>query len=165
MRSRFLASSLAVALAGGALALAGCGGAENTLATADVEAGKTKFVQQCGGCHAMADAGTKGVSGPNLDDAFGPSREQGFEDTQFFGVVKRWIKIAPQAPLPGSYPVAMPQNLVTGKDADDVSAYVAKFAGLTPESDVRELSPAVKGTPPAPGDGPATPADGGAEAP
>lgn len=165
MRSRLLASSLAVALAGGALALAGCGGAENTLATADVEAGKTKFVQQCGGCHAMADAGTKGISGPNLDDAFGPAREHGFEATQFFGVVKRWIKISPQPPLPGSYPVAMPQNLVTGKDADDVSAYVATFAGLTSDSAVRAISPAVQGTPPAPGDGPATAADGGAEAP
>lgn len=165
MRSRLLASSLAVVFAGGALVLSGCGGAEDTLATADVEAGKTKFVQQCGGCHAMEDAGTKGISGPNLDDAFGPAREQGFAESQFFGVVKRWIKIAPQPPMPGSYPVAMPQNLVTGKDADDVSAYVAKFAGLTSDSAVREISPAVQGVPPAPGDGPATPADGGAEAP
>jgi mono/diheme cytochrome c family protein len=165
LRSRLLASSLAVALAGGVLVLAGCGGAENTLATADVEAGKTKFVQQCGGCHVMENAGTEGISGPNLDDAFGPAREQGLDETQFLGVVKRWIKIAPQSPRPGSYPVAMPQNLVTGKDADDVSAYVAKFAGLTSDSAVREISPAVRGTPPAPGDGPATPADGGAEAP
>ena len=165
MRSRLLASSFAVVLAGGALALAGCGGAENALVTADVEAGKTKFVQQCGACHTMENAGTKGISGPNLDDAFGPSREQGFEESQFFGVVKRWIKISPQPSKPGSYPVAMPQNLVTGKDADDVSAYVARFAGLTSDSAVREISPAVQGTPPAPGGGPATPADGGAEAP
>lgn len=165
MRSRLLASTLAVALVGGAVALSGCGGAENTLATADTAAGKTKFVQSCGGCHTMKDAGTKGISGPNLDDAFRYPREQGFDETQFYGVVKRWIEIAPQPNKPGSYPVAMPQNLVTGQDADDVSAYVAKFAGKTPDSDVRELSPAVAGTPPAAGKGPATPADGGAENP
>ncbi|MBM3665636.1 MAG: hypothetical protein FJW92_07580, partial [Actinobacteria bacterium] len=89
MRSRPLASSVALALAAGAVALSGCGGAENALSTADVEAGKTKFVQQCGGCHVLNDAGTKGVSGPNLDDAFRYPREQGFKETQFFGVVKR----------------------------------------------------------------------------
>ncbi len=165
MRSRLLASSVALVIAGGALALSGCGGAESTLATADTQAGKTLFVQQCGGCHTLDDAGTKGTAGPNLDDAFRASRQQGFLETDFYGLVKRWIQIAPQAPLPGSYPVAMPQDLVTGKDAEDVAAYVATFAGIGPESAVREITPAVKGTPPPPGEGPATPADGGAEAP
>ena len=165
MRSRLLASSVALALAAGALALSGCGGAEDALSSGDAEAGKTKFVQQCGGCHTLADAGTKGVTGPNLDDALRYPREQGFKETQFFGVVKRWIAIAPQQPLPGSYPVAMPQNLVTGQEAIDVAAYVAKFAGIKPGSDVRAITPAVAGTPPAPGKGPATPADGGAEVP
>lgn len=135
------------------------------MANADVESGKTKFIQSCGGCHTLADAGTKGVSGPNLDDAFRYPRNQGFKETQFYGVTKRWIEIAPQPPRPGSYPVAMPQNLVTGQDAVDVSAYVAKFAGIKPLSDVRELTPAVRGVPPKPGGGPATPADGGAEVP
>jgi mono/diheme cytochrome c family protein len=163
LRSRLLASSVAVVLAAGALALTGCGAAENTLATADMASGKTQFVQQCGACHVMKDAGTQGLLGPNLDDAFRGSREQGFEESHFYGVVKRWIAMSPQPPKPGSYPVAMPQNLVTGKDAEDVSAYVAKFAGLTPDSAVREISPAVQGTPPGDGDGPATPADGGAQ--
>ena len=165
MRSRLLASSVAIVLAGGALVLSGCGDAENSLASANIDAGRTLFVQNCGGCHTMVEAGTKGISGPNLDDAFRYPRQQGFEETQFFGVTKRWIQISPQPDKPGSYPVAMPQNLVTGQDAIDVSAYVAKFAGTEPESDVREISPAVKGTPPAPGDGPALPADGGAEVP
>lgn len=150
---------------GGAFALSGCGAAENAVSTADTAAGKAKFVTACGGCHTLQDAGSKGITGPNLDDAFRSAREQGFDETQFYGVVKRWIAIAPQPNKPGSYPVAMPQNLVTGQEAVDVAAYVAKFAGTTPLSDVRELSPAVAGTPPADGDGPATPADGGAEAP
>jgi mono/diheme cytochrome c family protein len=30
--------------------------------------GKVIFLQQCGGCHTLADAGTSGTVGPNLDD-------------------------------------------------------------------------------------------------
>lgn len=162
MRSRLIA---AVLLAGGVAVLAGCGGAASDIAAADTAAGKTKFVQQCGACHTLNNAGTKGVVGPDLDDAFRGAREQGFKETQFFGVVKRWIAIAPQAPAPGSYPQAMPQDLVTGQDANNVAAYVAAVAGRNQVSAVRALTPAVAGTEPAPGKGPAMPADGGATAP
>jgi mono/diheme cytochrome c family protein len=31
--------------------------------------GKEIFTSTCGGCHTLADAGTSGVIGPNLDDA------------------------------------------------------------------------------------------------
>jgi mono/diheme cytochrome c family protein len=31
--------------------------------------GKEVFTSSCGGCHTLADAGTSGASGPNLDDA------------------------------------------------------------------------------------------------
>ncbi len=165
MRSRLLASSVALALVGGAVALSGCGGAENALSTADTDSGKASFVTACGGCHTLADAGTTGAAGPNLDDAFRSSREQGFGETMFYGVVRRWIQIAPQPDQPGSYPVAMPQDLVTGQEAVDVAAYVARFAGIAPVSEVRPISPAVQGTPPPAGEGPATPADGGAEKP
>jgi mono/diheme cytochrome c family protein len=37
-------------------------------ATGDAAAGKTVFTANCGGCHTMADAGTSGAVGPNLDD-------------------------------------------------------------------------------------------------
>ena len=37
-------------------------------------------MQKCGGCHTLADAGTQGQIGPNLDDAFAVAREQGFEE-------------------------------------------------------------------------------------
>ena len=36
---------------------------------ADTNAGKTLFSQNCGGCHALAYAGTTANVGPNLDDA------------------------------------------------------------------------------------------------
>ena len=164
MRSRLIATSTALLIMGGAAILSGCG-ASSSIDSADTAAGKTKFVSACGGCHSLKDAGTTGNIGPNLDDAFRASRQDGFKETQFFGVVKRWIEIAPQAPAPGSYPQAMPQNLVTGTDAQNVAAYVAKFAGTEPDSDPSALTPEVAGTPPAAGKGPATAADGGATAP
>ena len=37
--------------------------------TGDAAAGKTAFTSNCGGCHTLADAGTTGAVGPNLDDA------------------------------------------------------------------------------------------------
>jgi len=36
--------------------------------TGDAAAGKTVFTSSCGGCHTLADAGTTGTVGPNLDD-------------------------------------------------------------------------------------------------
>jgi mono/diheme cytochrome c family protein len=36
--------------------------------TGDAAAGKTVFTSNCGGCHTLADAGTTGTVGPNLDD-------------------------------------------------------------------------------------------------
>jgi mono/diheme cytochrome c family protein len=95
--------------------------------SADLEAGKTLFTGQCGYCHVLADAGSKGgqldnpaTDGPNLDDAFRGARWSGWKDSQFEGVVMRWIKTA-QPP--------MPRDIVTGKDAENIAAYVASVAG------------------------------------
>lgn len=35
--------------------------------TGDAKSGKTIFLSNCGGCHTLADAGTTGTVGPNLD--------------------------------------------------------------------------------------------------
>ena len=35
--------------------------------TGDATKGKTVFLGNCGGCHTLADAGTAGTVGPNLD--------------------------------------------------------------------------------------------------
>ena len=37
-------------------------------AAGDAAAGKVVFTSNCGGCHTLADAGTNGNIGPNLDD-------------------------------------------------------------------------------------------------
>ena len=42
--------------------------------TANLVNGKKLFVAKCGSCHTLAHAGTNGVVGPNLDDAFRQDR-------------------------------------------------------------------------------------------
>jgi plastocyanin len=88
----------------------------------DVVTGKDLFVAKCGACHTLARAGTSGVTGPNLDEAFGPARRQGLGPATFEGIV--FDQIA--HPLRKS---VMPAKLVTGQDAKDVAAYVAAVAG------------------------------------
>ncbi len=76
-------------LAGLVVALAGCGGGEETTAEPDTvegevttqtaaepagegnaDNGKMIFAAQgCGSCHVLADAGTSGTVGPNLDES------------------------------------------------------------------------------------------------
>ncbi|MDX6569843.1 MAG: quinohemoprotein ethanol dehydrogenase [Gaiellales bacterium] len=72
-------------------------------------AAKAKFTSTCGGCHTLADAGTKGAVGPNLDQ-LKPDAAR----------VERQI-------LNGGK--IMPPKLLTGQDAKDVAAYVAAVAG------------------------------------
>jgi cbb3-type cytochrome c oxidase subunit III len=104
-----------------ALLLAGCGtGGKAESKGADVQTGQKLFSSTCGGCHTLAAAGTSGTIGPNLDDAFGPSRKQGFKQSTIQNVVLDQIRVA-AAP--------MPRNLVKGQDAQDVAAYVASVAG------------------------------------
>ena len=38
-------------------------------AATTAESGKEVFTTNCGSCHTLADAGTSGATGPNLDDA------------------------------------------------------------------------------------------------
>ena len=104
------------------LLAAGCGAGGVPSANGDKTAGKQLFVAKCGACHTLADAGTTGKVGPDLDSAFAYDRKQGFKESTIRTVVAEQIA---EAALP------MPAKLVTGQDADDVAAYVASVAGLT----------------------------------
>lgn len=96
-------------------------------------AGKEAFVQRCGSCHVLQRAGTTGVTGPNLDEAFQQARRDGFGESTFSGLVHGWIKDpnpTPQVdPASGRTLAVMPADLVTGETAQDVAAYVASAAG------------------------------------
>jgi cbb3-type cytochrome c oxidase subunit III len=102
-----------------ALLAAGCGTGGISKA-GDTDKGKDLFLAKCAGCHTLADAGSHGNQGPNLDDAFSSSRKQGFKQVTIEQVVRDQIEL--------SVP-PMPQNLVEGADADAVAAYVALVAG------------------------------------
>ena len=122
LATRIRSPLTAAALAAVALLIAaGCGGDE----PADVAGGKELFTQKCGACHILKNAGTKGVQGPNLDLAFQQSIRDGLGRSTVEGVVRKQIAL-PQ----GSQ---MPSNLVEGKDAEAVAAYVASAIGKPAE--------------------------------
>jgi cbb3-type cytochrome c oxidase subunit III len=111
--------SAALVVLATALLAAGCGTGGISKA-GDTDQGKKLFLAKCGGCHTLAAAGTHGTQGPNLDNAFVHARSQGFKQVTIEQVVRDQIELA----VP-----PMPQNLVTGSDADAVAAYVALVAG------------------------------------
>jgi cbb3-type cytochrome c oxidase subunit III len=135
LRGPVVATTLAVAMAlvVGACGEAGTGG----LSTGgDTARGEQLFKQQCGSCHTLAAAGTNGIIGPNLDDAFAADRAQGFEQSSIQQVVAGQIRIPLEGRVnaDGQYVTstgspAMPADLVTGDDVDSVAAYVASVAG------------------------------------
>lgn len=84
---------------------------EKTGAASDDEA-KSTFTSTCGGCHTLADAGTKGTTGPNLDD-LKPDAAR----------VEAAIKKG------GTSGTVMPKNLLEGDQAKAVADYVSSVAG------------------------------------
>ena len=80
------------------LALSGCGTGGYT-SEGSQGAGKDLFTQRCGGCHTLADAGTNGTIGPNLDDAFAQAREAGMTSETFTQVVASQIRYPIENPV------------------------------------------------------------------
>jgi plastocyanin len=89
----------------------------------DQVAGKQLFVKKCGSCHVLGRAGTKGVTGPNLDEAFHQGLSDGLGSDGVRGVVRKQIAYPSRAGIKGSG--VMPANLAEGKQADDIASYVA----------------------------------------
>jgi mono/diheme cytochrome c family protein len=111
------------ALAGLLVSASGCG-----TTTADVARGRTLFVQKCGVCHTLAQAGTTAQVGPNLDDAFASARAAGEGGKTIEGIVEAQVQFP--RPNNGDPAVSMPADVVTGQDLDDVAAYVGTYAGV-----------------------------------
>jgi mono/diheme cytochrome c family protein len=78
--------------------------------------GRDLFVQTCGACHTLGAAGTIGQIGPDLGDI--PLTE---------GEVLTAIRVGggSRSKGGGGRSGNMPPNLLTGKDAQDVAAFVA----------------------------------------
>jgi plastocyanin len=125
-RGRGLAAVAAAAL------LVGISGCQLKDSGDNLVAGKQDFVAKCGSCHTLKRAGTTGVTGPNLDEAFQQARSTGFGQSTFKGVVYRQIlqpaRTAQTDPATGKEGAKMPAKLFTGTKARDVAAYVASAA-------------------------------------
>lgn len=79
--------------------------------------GAELFAERCAGCHTLSAAGTHGslgerISGPNLD-----FRKES-KATVLYAIRNGGFSGA-----------IMPQNVAVGKDAEEVAAFVAKYAG------------------------------------
>ncbi len=125
--SRAVLGSCAAVLA--ALAFSGCGSVGlSEEGEGDVVQGKALFVEGCAQCHVLADAGTQGVIGPDLDDAFVQARADGLGEATIQSVVRTQMAYPIEEPatgLPG-----MPADIYTGEEAESVASYVASVAGL-----------------------------------
>ena len=117
-----------------ALATAGCSvkGADN----ANLIIGKQQFVAKCGSCHTLARADTKGIVGPNLDEAFRASIDEGLERNTIRGVVEDQMQI----PNPRRRDAEGPRQRRHG---EDVAAYVAQAVDR-PGKDTGLLASAVE---------------------
>lgn len=138
MKKLYRVGVLGAGLVAAALLAAGCGTGGIASAggqRADTQHGQQLFSTACGSCHTLSAAGTTGTIGPNLDNAFAASVQQGYPQSSIENLVLDQIRL-------GSGQVAtyttskkytvqtpMPANIVTGQDAIDVAAYVASVAG------------------------------------
>ncbi|HEX7059412.1 MAG TPA: c-type cytochrome [Solirubrobacterales bacterium] len=120
-------TALAVAFA---LGLAACGFGEEGISVPQDDpnhAGAVLFATHCSGCHTLSAAGTQGTGnrgertqGPNLDQ-----RTETYQDALF-------------AIQNGGFSGAiMPQNIVVGREAEELARFVAEYAGQDAETSPR----------------------------
>jgi mono/diheme cytochrome c family protein len=94
------------------------GATEQPLSPAEQQ-GQELFVQNCGSCHTFHAAGTVGQIGPNLDDI-------AINEADVLHAIRTGG--GRHSHGAGGKTGNMPRNLVTGKDAQDVAAFVGANA-------------------------------------
>jgi len=123
MRLPTIGKLAALPLVVAALAAAGCGTASIELADNDPNyEGAELFVEHCSGCHTFDAAGTEGSAakvktrenkdGPNFNQ-----RKETKEDV-LYAIENGGFSSGP-----------MPQNIVTGEDAEKIAEFIAKYSG------------------------------------
>lgn len=108
-----------------AASLAACGDKSNLPSdeSASVKRGAELFAERCHGCHTMDTVGAEGGASKVYD------RER--VDGPNFNVRVETKDNVLYAIRNGGYSGAiMPENIVVGKDADDVAAFLSKYAGI-----------------------------------
>ena len=106
---------------------AGCTGETTSREGSDIATGKQLFSEKCGSCHTLKDAGTQGVVGPNLDDAFGYARSQEFDSSTFFEVALHQMRI-PAPPMP-DFDEPGTKDFLSDEELAAIANYVANCAG------------------------------------
>ena len=146
-------AALVVLALAASLLLAACGDTVGytEASSGDRIHGKELFKQGCGSCHTLADAGTTGTIGPNLDYAFLQSRKDGLGEDTILQVVRDQMAYAVTTPSTGA--PGMPRDIFTGQDADDVATYVASVAGLDASGQIIDPANPPKPTQPGSTDG------------
>jgi mono/diheme cytochrome c family protein len=114
-----LAAAVALVVA---LGVAGC-----NKDSGDLTRGQQLFTQRCATCHQLAAAGSQGVQGPSLDDAFAAARARGMDSDTIAGVVK--AQVENPRPMTANPSVSMPPDLASGQDLNDIAAFVGHVAG------------------------------------
>jgi mono/diheme cytochrome c family protein len=123
LRRAFLLPLLAVP----ALALGACGSEDISLAKSDPNyRGAQLFQERCSGCHTLDVAGTQG-SATNVrtrENKDGPNFNQRKEqvDDVLYAIRNGGFSSGP-----------MPQDIVVGKDAEEVAKFVAANSGKSPK--------------------------------
>jgi mono/diheme cytochrome c family protein len=105
--------------------VSGCGGAASD---EELKDGRQLFQANCGTCHALKEAGTTAVVGPDLDASFAAARATGMDNDTIEGVVS--AQIAEPRETDQDNPTYMPPRLLEGPEADAVAAYVGSVAGV-----------------------------------
>jgi len=98
------------------------GSSDEDLSASD-EASRDLFVTNCGSCHTLAEAGTDGVVGPNLDDRLAPA---GPAEGEAIDGTRDRVLSAIETGLGNG---RMPAGILQGEQAVEVSQYVAEVAG------------------------------------
>ncbi len=108
-----------IAIVSSAIVLAACGTQDVSVTSADAEEGAQIFAANCAGCHTLTPAGTQGsgnralrAQGPNLDQRVVP-----YEDA-IFAIHNG-----------GASGAVMPQNIVSGTDAEKVADFIDQYSG------------------------------------
>jgi len=116
-------ATTAACLAVAALLASGCGEQSVAISKNDpTHQGAVLFAERCGECHTMSQAGTQGsaqdvankerVDGPNLN-----ARKESKQDVLY-------------AIANGGFSGAiMPENIVTGQEANAIADFLAKYSG------------------------------------
>lgn len=128
-RSTFVMFGIVVLLLGvgiPALALSkeGTEGSSPEAVASDLQTGKDLFVTNCGACHTLAEAGTDGVIGPNLDDLLAPPSSSAPDPN----TIKPRVLSAINNGVNGR----MPKGVLSGQQADQVATFVSQVAGQGP---------------------------------